>query len=70
MDGVKDKVLDHVKKLTVGKLRMLPQYEFNSTAANGNKKDACVSAVMLCLEASDSLMEVCMCAYKALSASK
>jgi hypothetical protein len=57
MDGVNDKVRDHVKNLTVGQLRMLLQYEFNSTAANGKKNHECISAViLLCLEASDSLM--------------
>jgi hypothetical protein len=32
MDEIKDKGRDHVKKLTVVQLRMLLQYEFNSTA--------------------------------------
>jgi hypothetical protein len=54
MDEINDKCRDHVKKLTVGRLKILLQYEFNSTAANGKKKDECIAAVMLCLEASDS----------------
>jgi hypothetical protein len=58
MDEINDKGRDHVKKLTVGQLKMLLPYEFNSTAANGKKKDACIAAVMLSLEANDSRMEV------------
>jgi hypothetical protein len=58
MDEINDKGRDHVKKLTVGQLRMLLQYEFNWTAANGKKKDECIAAVMLSLEAKDSRTEV------------
>jgi hypothetical protein len=58
MDEISDKGRDHVKKLTVGQLKMLLQYEFNSTAANGKKKDECIAAVMLSIEANDSRTEV------------
>jgi hypothetical protein len=58
MDEINDKGRDHVKKLTVGQLKMLLQYEFNLTAANGKKTDECIAAVMLSLEASDSRTEV------------
>jgi hypothetical protein len=58
MDEINDTGRDHVKKLTVGQLKMLLQYEFNSTAANGKKKDECIAAVMLILEANDSHMKV------------
>jgi hypothetical protein len=58
MDEINDKGHDHVKKLTVGQLKILLQYEFNSTAANGKKKDDCIVAVMICLEVNDSCMKV------------
>jgi hypothetical protein len=58
MDEISDKGRDHVKKLTVGQLKMLLQYEFNSTAENGKKKDECIAAVMLSLEANDSRTDV------------
>jgi hypothetical protein len=58
MDEINDKGRDHVKKLTVGQLKMLLQYEFNLTAVNGKKKDACITAVVLSLEANDSRTEV------------
>jgi hypothetical protein len=49
---------DHVKKLTVGQLRIMLKFEFNSTAANGKKKDECVDAVMMRPDAINSLAEV------------
>jgi hypothetical protein len=58
MDEINDKGRDHVKKLTVGQLKMLLQYEFNSTAANGKNKDGCIAAVMISHEANDSRTEV------------
>jgi hypothetical protein len=58
VDEINGKGRYHVQKLTVGHLKMLLQYEFNSTAANGKKKHGCIAAVMLCLEASDSRTEV------------
>jgi hypothetical protein len=58
MDAINDKGRDHAKKITVGQLKMLLQYEFNSTSANGKKKDECIAAVTLSLEANDSRTEV------------
>jgi predicted nucleic acid-binding Zn-ribbon protein len=55
MDEIKEKGHDHVNKLTVGQLKMLPQYKFNSTTTSANKKDDCDAAVPVWVKASDSL---------------